>query len=480
MKNVAKSPILKKMDTENNKIKFGKEFFVGQSASPLLEHYDIIKPLGKGGYAKVYEVQHKKTKEIRACKHLSKANIPDYDKFKREIQILIKTDHPNIIKLYEVFESKRSLYLVMELCRGGELFDRVIEHMETGEMYTEKDAAKMFIQIMSSIDYCHKNGIVHRDLKPENLLYLNKGEEKNNPIKIIDFGLSQYITSEEKLKSKVGTAYYVAPEILQGKYSEKCDVWSAGVILYILLSGDPPFNGQNDSEIYSQVAKMEYHFGKKWDSMSSEVKDLITHMLAPEEERYTAAEVISHPWVKKMTSHTKESMKKLPFDIQGFKAYRDNNAFKKMIIVYIASRLNQNEVKDLEKTFDFFDKNKDGQITLNEFEQGLSELKTKGVDTKEIKDLFHAIDTDINGKIDYTEFLAAALTKQQYIKDERLLEAFSAFDKDNDGKISKEEIMDVLKLEKEDEKKVEGLIKLADKNGDGLVDYNEFLEIMKK
>ena len=468
------------MEKDNNKIKFGKEFFVGQSAGPLLEHYDIIKPLGKGGYAKVYEVQHKKTKEIRACKHLSKANIPDYDKFKREIQILIKTDHPNIIKLYEVFESKRSLYLVMELCRGGELFDRVIEHMEKNEMYTEKDAAKMFIQIMSSIDYCHKNGIVHRDLKPENLLYLNKGEEKNNPIKIIDFGLSQYITSEEKLKSKVGTAYYVAPEILQGKYSEKCDVWSAGVILYILLSGDPPFNGQNDSEIYSQVAKMEYHFGKKWDNMSNEVKDLITHMLAPEEERYNAEQVIQHPWVKKMISDNKESLKKLPFDIQGFKVYRENNAFKKMIIVYIASRLNQNEVKDLEKIFDFFDKNKDGQITLNEFEQGLSELKTKGVNTKEMKELFKAIDTDVNGKIDYTEFLAAALKKQQYMKDERLLEAFCAFDKDNDGKISKEEIMDVLKLEKEDEKNVEQLIKLADKNGDGKIDYKEFVDIMKK
>ena len=468
------------MESSDNKIKFGKEYFVGQSSGPLLEHYDIIKPLGKGGYAKVYEVQHKKTKEIRACKHLSKANIPDYDKFKREIQILIIADHPNIIKLYEVFESKRSLYLVMELCRGGELFDRVIEHMETGEMYTEKDAAKMFIQIMSSIDYCHKNGIAHRDLKPENLLYLNKGEEKNNPIKIIDFGLSQYITSEEKLKSKVGTAYYVAPEILQGKYSEKCDVWSAGVILFILLSGDPPFNGQNDSEIYSQVAKMEYHFGKKWDSMSNEVKDLITHMLAPEEERYTAAEVIAHPWVKKMIVNSKDLIKNLNFDIQNFKLYKESNIFKKMIIVFIASRLNQNDVKDLQKMFDFFDKDKDGQITLDEFEQGFNELKIKDFDKKEIKELFVAIDTDVNGKIDYTEFLAAALKKPQYIKEERLFDAFTAFDKNNDGKISKDEFMDMLKVGKEDEKKVEELIKLADKNGDGMVDYKEFVDTMKK
>ena len=129
----------------------------------------------------------------------------------------------------------------MEKCNGGELFDRIIDHIQSKNMYTEKDAAKLFQQIMSAIVYCHDNGIAHRDLKPENLLYINEGSEINNPIKVIDFGLSRNFEEQSKMNTKVGTAYYVAPEVLNGKYNEKCDVWSAGVILYILLSGEPPF-----------------------------------------------------------------------------------------------------------------------------------------------------------------------------------------------------------------------------------------------
>ena len=179
---------------ENATIKFGKETFVGKTEGLFLDNYDVIKQLGKGGYGKVYEVRHKKTGEIRACKHLSKLSIKNLDKFEREIQILIKSDHPNIIKLFEVFESQRSLYLVMEECKGGEIFDRIIDHIQSKQMYSETDAAIIFQQVMSSIEYCHNNGICHRDLKPENILYLNKGSEKDNPIKVIDFGLSKHIS----------------------------------------------------------------------------------------------------------------------------------------------------------------------------------------------------------------------------------------------------------------------------------------------
>ena len=231
-------------------IKFAKENFVGEVKGKLLDFYDVIKQLGKGGYGKVYEVKNKKTGELRACKHLSKLNIKNLDKLRREIEILKKMDHPNIIRIYEVYESERSLYIVMEECKGGEIFDRIIEHIQNKQMYSEKDAAIIFQQVMSCIQYCHNQNICHRDLKPENILYLNAGSEKNNRIKIIDFGLSQ---ASDRLKTKVGTAYYVSPEILKGNYTQLCDIWSAGVILYILLSGDPPFNGANDSAIYNKI-----------------------------------------------------------------------------------------------------------------------------------------------------------------------------------------------------------------------------------
>ena len=259
---------------ENPTIKFGKKNFVGKSEGLFLDNYDVIKQLGKGGYGKVYEVKNKKSGEIRACKHLSKLVLKDLEKFEREINILINSDHPNIIKIYEVFESQRSLYIVMEECKGGELFDRIIEHIESKKMYSEKDAAEMIRQVMSAVEYCHNNGICHRDLKPENLLYLNKGPEKDNPIRVIDFGLSQMISSQKKLKTKVGTAYYVSPEILQGDYTEKCDIWSAGVILYIFLSGDPPFNGPSDSAIYGKIAQMKFNFpDKKWKNISPSSTD---------------------------------------------------------------------------------------------------------------------------------------------------------------------------------------------------------------
>ena len=460
---------------EDSSVKFGKENFVGKLDGAFLDNYEVLKQLGKGGYGKVYEVRNKKTGEIRACKHLSKLSIKNLEKFEREINILIKADHPNIIKLYEIFESQRSLYLVMEECKGGEVFDRIIEHIQNKEMYSEKDAANMFLKVMSTIEYCHNHGICHRDLKPENLLYLNEGDEKNNPIKVIDFGLSQIFTNR-KLKTKVGTAYYVAPEILKGDYSELCDIWSAGVILYIFLSGDPPFNGPNDQAIYNKISQMKFSFpDKKWKNVSKEAKDLIRHMLAPEKERYTASQVIDHPWFKNASN---TPLVDLNFDPVFFSDYILGSGIKKISLIFIASRLDENEISNLKKIFEAFDKKKDGQISFEELKQGLIQLKSTHISEEELFNLFKTIDADKNGRIDYTEFLASTLDRQNYLKKERLFEAFCMLDKDNNGTITRDELMRVLKSEKEQEQEVEKYIKEVDKDGDGAINYKEFLQLM--
>ena len=464
------------MMKENPKIKYGKKTFVGKSQGLFLDNYDVIKQLGKGGYGKVYEVKNKKTNEIRACKHLSKLNMKNIEKFEREINILINSDHPNIIKIYEIYESQRSLYLVMEECKGGEIFDRIIEHIQSKMMYSEKDAAEMLQQVMSAIEYCHNNGICHRDLKPENLLYLKQGAEKDNPIKVIDFGLSQIISPEKKLKTKVGTAYYVAPEILQGDYTQKCDIWSAGVILYIFLSGDPPFNGPSDAVIYGKIAEMKFNFPeKKWKNISNDAKDLIMHMIAPEKERYTAKEVLQHPWFKNASN---VPLSALNFDVLFFIDYVRGSELKKMSLLYIASRLDENEIENLKKAFEAFDKCKDGQISYDELKQGLIQLKSHNINENDILALFKSIDVDQNGRIDYTEFLAATIQKVNYLRNERLWEAFCMFDKDNSGHITKDELLQALKAEKSQEKEIEKYIKAVDKNGDGQIDYKEFLELM--
>ena len=457
-------------------IKYSKKDFVLKFEGIFLDHYEVLSLLGKGGYGKVYQVRNKKTNEIHACKHLSKLSIKDLIKFEREIDILKKADHPNIIKLYEIFESKHSYYLIMEECKGGEVFDRIINHLQNKEMYSEKDAANILRQMMSAIEYCHNNGIAHRDLKPENLLYLNEGSEENNPIKVIDFGLSQVISPDKKLKTKVGTAYYVSPEILKGEYSEKCDIWSAGVILYILLSGDPPFNGPNDVSIYQKISEMKLYFpDNKWANISEDAKDLIKNMIAPENDRYNAKQVMEHPWMESSV----EKLTNLNFDPCFLVNYAKSNTFKKMTLLFIASRLDENEIKNLKKTFEAFNVQKDGQISYDELRKGLQELKCERINDEELCELFKGIDVDKNGKIDYTEFIAATLQKQLYLKEERLFEAFTAFDKDGCGIISKDELMKVLNVDPSHEGEIENIIKAVDKNGDGRINYKEFLEIMR-
>lgn len=252
---------------KDDNVTISKSIFVGKSSKTFGEVYTVIKEIGSGSYGRVYRVKNKTTGDTRACKQLTKGRIANTEKFKLEIDLMIAMDHPNIIKLYEVFEDNRYIYLIMEECTGGELFDKIIARIQNKNLFSEKEAAGIFSQLMSAVNYCHGQGICHRDLKPENLLLLNSKDD--SPLKVIDFGLSKIFKEEDhKMTTKVGTvievklmkAYYVSPEVLQGDYDEKCDIWSAGVILYILLCGDPPFNGANDNEIYRKISARKFTF----------------------------------------------------------------------------------------------------------------------------------------------------------------------------------------------------------------------------
>ena len=461
------------------KVKYSKDNFIALGSRGLRDIYDCTKKLGKGGYGKVFQVKNKSTNKLYACKKLSKLNIKNLQKLQNEIEVLMKMDHPNIVKLYEVFESQNSLYLIMEECCGGELFDRILNRINTNNMYTEREACLLMKQIIGAIEYCHNNGIAHRDLKPENLLYLKEGSEENNPLKIADFGLSQSINLKKMLTSKVGTSYYVPPEILAGNYTEKCDIWSAGIILYILLSGEPPFNGPNDETIFARIKTYKYEFPEqKWSKISVEAKDLLTKMLIQEDKRLSASQVLQHPWFD-IIKNEKITFEKLNFGKDNFfKEYKDSNQLKKIVLLYIASKLEENEILDLKNLFKAFDKDENGQIDYKEFEQGLMELNSEELNKDEIRQFFNDIDADNNGKIDYTEFIAATLQKQIFLKKETLFEAFSALDSDRDCKITKEELMKILRLQPKEDKFAIKLIELADKNGDGVIDYKEFLQMM--
>jgi calcium-dependent protein kinase len=453
---------------------FSKSNFVGIMKGNLLDKYTVEKEIGAGGYARCLLVKNKTTGQLYACKELQKNKLNNVASLKSEIQILIKLDHPNIIKLYEIYENDNYIYLVMELCTGGELFDRIIQKTEQGKTFTEKEVANIFHQMMSAINYCHSNKIVHRDLKPENLLLATQDE--NSPIKVIDFGMSRIFNDKQAMFDKVGTAYYISPEVLDGFYDEKCDIWSAGVILYILLCGYPPFNGNDDDEIFESIKKRKFVYpDAEWANISNEAKDLINKMLSDPLNRLTAEQVLSHPWLKKQLSKdTKSTGIKINFNT--FKTYSGANKLSRAVLTYIASRLTDSEVKKLKDAFQKIDVNGDGMLTLEELKNAIN--LNPEVHVMNIEQIFKTIDTDNSGVINYTEFLAASIDKRIYLQEDKLRDAFKLFDEDKSEKISKSEISKVLKFKKSGAEMTK-LFEKYDLNGDGEIDFEEFLNMMK-
>ena len=453
---------------------FSKSNFVGIMKGNLLDKYTVEKEIGAGGYARCLLVKNKTTGQLYACKELQKNKLNNVASLKSEIQILIKLDHPNIIKLYEIYENDNYIYLVMELCTGGELFDRIIQKTEQGKQFTEKEVANIFQQMMSAINYCHSNKIVHRDLKPENLLLATQDE--NSPIKVIDFGMSRIFNNKQAMFDKVGTAYYISPEVLDGFYDEKCDIWSAGVILYILLCGYPPFNGNDDDEIFESIKKRKFVFpDAEWANISKEAKDLINKMLSDPLTRLTAEQVLVHPWlVNQLNKNTKA--KEIKINFNTFKTYSGANKLSRAVLTYIASRLTDDEVKKLKDAFQKIDVNGDGMLTLDELKNAISQ--NPEVHVMNIEQIFKTIDTDNSGVINYTEFLAASIDKRIYLQEDKLRDAFKLFDEDKSGKISKSEISKVLKFKKSGAEMTK-LFEKYDLNGDGEIDFDEFLNMMK-
>jgi len=470
-------------------LSYSKKNFILQGSGIFSKNYNKIQELGAGSFSKVYRVQNKKTYEVFACKELARSKINNMINFQTEINIMSKCDHPNIIKLYEVYEDQRYIQLVMEECLGGTLFDRLVKKMEEeDETFSEKDAAIILKQVMQALSYCHNQGICHRDLKLENILLVSK--TKISPIKIIDFGLSECIQKKNlmhiitgknygnlNMSAPVGTPHYISPEVLQGKYNQKCDIWSAGVILYALLVGSFPFDGNTDKEVYKAILKRKFSFdGEEWKSISYEAKDLIKHMLCDEGKRYSAEEVLKHSWLTKLSPNERGAVNKI--NTKTLENYKNSNNFKKFVLTYMASRLKEKEIKDLQNIFLEIDTDQDGTLSVDEIKKCLIILNKKNnlnISNKEIEEIFKSIDINNSKRIEYTEFISSMLEQSSYCKEEKLIEIFKLLDKDGSGKISKDEIKKVLNNQKIREEDLKNFIKKFDLDGDGEIDYYEFV-----
>lgn len=237
------------MDTKQKEtFTVGKSTFIQYKKGLIEKDYTIGEVVGSGAFASVRKVKSKTNGQIRALKIIKKQKNQNSARMYLEVEILKKLIHPNIMQIFEFYEDKKNFYIITEFCEGGELFDKIIEKGS----FSENEAAWIMKQLLSAVNYIHSNNIVHRDLKPENILLDTK---KDNIIKIIDWGTARFFDRNKKMNRINGTPYYIAPEVLAEKYDEKCDIWSCGVIMYIMLCGYPPFNAESDDLILEKIKK---------------------------------------------------------------------------------------------------------------------------------------------------------------------------------------------------------------------------------
>jgi len=437
------------------------------------------KKLGEGTYGSVCRGTHKATGKVRAIKTIPKTQMRNVERFKTEIAIMKMMDHPSIIKLFETFEDPRNIYLAMELCVGGELFDKIIA---VGH-FTEADAAMVMQQILRAVFYMHELKICHRDLKPENFIFLTKDSITSNVLKLIDFGLSCHCEPGETMSTKAGTPYYVAPQVLQGKYNTSCDLWSCGVIMYILLCGYPPFYGQNDAEVLAKVRLGHVAFDvRDWKQVSHGAMDLIRMMLKVNpKERYTAEQALNHAWTKQRAP----SSANLPLQrhlLDNLRAFRSQNKFIKAVLHIIAGQLSEHQIRGLRETFIRLDGNGDGLLTLRELREGLEQAGLVEL-PPDLQEIVEGVDSDGSGVIDYTEFLAATLERRLYLQEDVCWCAFKVFDLNSDGRITLEELRQVLNSGSVEEAMgsltTREVLLEVDRNGDGSIDFPEFMAMMQ-
>jgi calcium-dependent protein kinase len=453
---------------------FSKHVFVKLVQGNINENYKIISKLGNGCFGEVKLALHRPSETQRAIKVIPLSEDVNTNMLMAEVNILKTLDHPNIVRIFEVIQDSKSLNIVMEYCSGGELFDKI----KDSNGFSENLAANYMLDIVSAVRYCHEAKIVHRDLKPENILF--ESSEPEARLKIIDFGTSQYVKAKEKMNKFIGTTYYIAPEVIEKNYDEKCDVWSLGVILYIMLCGKPPFYSRVEKEVYEKIKKIPVTFkGGVWSSVSDEAKCLIQKMLRKDPlSRYSIQEVYSDPWIQNR-AHGRIPDKPLAESaLTNLLNFSAENYLQRITMSYIVTQLvNNSEIEELKKIFQELDRNGDGRLSKDEVQSGCLHYFHK-IDL-DPKTIIEKCDLDGNGYIDYSEFLAAALNWQKTCSLARLLQAFKAFDQDNNGKISKDELVAILKSSGMSKDELDEIVEIADKNKDGEIDFEEFRIIIQ-
>jgi calcium-dependent protein kinase len=454
--------------------------------------YLKTKVLGSGAFGEVWLVHHKDLDRDFAMKIIKKRKNKSSDEKEilNEIEILKKLDHPKILKIVDFYSTLKKYYIITEYCPEGELFNEIIK---LGK-FDEGHSAFIINQILKAVTYLHKMNVIHRDLKPENIMITNREKNGCLQVKLIDFGTAKIYEKGHSESKYVGSSYYMAPEIIKRNYDEKCDLWSIGVILYILLTGRPPFDGNDDDEILENVQKGVYD---KWaypfPLLSSHAKDLIFKLLQYEpKKRLSAEEALDHPWFKTAEFKKKDKVNAIAPElakelIENMTKYKSDNILKCAVIAYLVHHItNTEECNEASKLFNKIDINSDGRIEKHELIQGFE--KYWGISENEAREkvdlIFANIDTDFNGFIEYEEFVRAAVNSSVFMSQNYLKFAFNYFDRDSSGDITFEEIkkrftQNTKNTNSKVDKELKAIFDAIDINKDGSISFVEFCKMMK-
>ncbi len=475
-----------------NQLALNNDVIISRNETNPDKIYTKKKIMGVGAFGEVWLVTHKELKKNFAMKLIKKREnkLSEEKEILNEISILKNLDHPKILKILDFFSTPKLYYIITEYCPKGELFNEIIK---VGS-FDEGKASFIMNQIFKAITYCHSQNIIHRDLKPENIMITEREKNGCLQVKIIDFGTAKISDKGEVENRYVGSSYYMAPEVIKRKYNEKCDLWSCGVIMYILLSGKPPFDGDDDNEILENVKIGKYDLnGHPFNHLSNECKDLIKKLLTYDpDKRISASEALNHPWFKTAEFQKKNEINIVPSNIakqliQNMKKYHSDNYLRCAVIAYLVHHnTNLEQCIEAGKLFNKIDVNNNGKIEKEELLIGLEtywNISKREIE-KEVDEIFNNIDTDHNGYIEYEEFIRAAVDPKIFMSRNYLKFAFCYFDRDNSGDISLDEIE---KRFMQNSKNVNDNVleqlkqnfKDIDVSGKGSISFEEFCTMMK-
>ena len=397
----------------------------------IRKNYEFISILGNGAFGKVRLYRDKHNKDLLfAIKTLKKEGISSYEfiLLKNEINILSNLDHPNIVKYFGVYEDDYYVHIVMEYLKGYDLYKIIA--LKNYHDFDEKDMCEIIYQLLKALSFIHSQNIIHRDIKPENMIFANKKDFST--LKLIDFGLA---TNSKKDKHTVGTPYYMAPEMIDGISCPKSDIWSVGVITYLMLTGKYPFDVKNDEEDLFYIIKNNKYDLKPLNlaRVSEEAKDFIEKCLEKDfNQRLKTSEALEHEWINKFC--IKKNSNLLNNDtIQTLLYFSNKDALQKEIYYFLAKISSEKDIIKLKHFFHELDKDNNGTLTIEEIEKGFKELNIS-ITEEELKRIWEGLDFHNGRQIKYSEFLAAMVSSYDFQKEEKLWTVFNLFKEGNKKK----------------------------------------------